>query len=541
MKSPLPTPKFYAQKSFSSKKERRGLRSERPPPTPRVKLSNTSCSSVRGLHSLSSNNSDHAQSISFRDSKSSLSSKYDSSSDQSYFHQCFEIISKIGSGSFGDVFKVKCIEDGDFYAIKKAKQKYTGKADRERKLQEVQKHEQLPNHPNCVKFYKAWEEQQILYIQIELCKYSLSQYAEENHNITENTIWNFLIDLLLAVKHLHDHDLIHLDIKPDNIFISKSNICKLGDFGLVLDLSKPDTSDANEGDPRYLAPELMDGKFTKAADVFSLGITILELASDLDLPHGDETWHKLRNLEIPSMFIRGMSCQLLSVISRMMEPNYLKRACVHEILNIEFVDKYCRKRQRIIKSLETINSKMPNQPSGCKSVLPDLSSSISDDVFERSSNDSYHSLNNSSTDKRLSFEEMALNTFTYVFEKSSNDSYHSLNNSSTDKRLSIEEVALNTSLNLNNSLDNSIDSSRYHFGMSTPCSLRYRNSKFDTSGSPCLSGGKKKDLLPDDGSPLFKRSPRLQLFNDSSSDGEESTNPPPKKLLNVFDALSPTQ
>ncbi|GFU89052.1 transposable element Tcb1 transposase [Trichonephila clavipes] len=72
MKSPLPTPKFYAEKSFSSKKERRGFRSEKPPPTPRIKLSNTSCSSARGLFSHSSNNSDRAQSISFRDSRSSF-------------------------------------------------------------------------------------------------------------------------------------------------------------------------------------------------------------------------------------------------------------------------------------------------------------------------------------------------------------------------------------------------------------------------------------------------------------------------------------
>lgn len=41
-----------------------------------------------------------------------------------------------------------------------------------------------------------------------------------------------------AVKHLHDHDLVHMDIKPENIFISNNNVCKLGDFGLVIDLSK---------------------------------------------------------------------------------------------------------------------------------------------------------------------------------------------------------------------------------------------------------------------------------------------------------------
>jgi membrane-associated tyrosine/threonine-specific cdc2-inhibitory kinase len=53
--------------------------------------------------------------------------------------------------------------------------------------------------------------------------------------------------------------------------------------------------DAVEGDPKYLAPELMTGHFTKAADIFSVGITMLELASDLDLPSRGPLWHELRN------------------------------------------------------------------------------------------------------------------------------------------------------------------------------------------------------------------------------------------------------
>ena len=73
------------------------------------------------------------------------------------------------------------------------------------------------------------------------------------------------------MKHLHDNNLVHVDIKPDNIFISHDGVCKLGDFGLVIDLSKGnDFSEAQEGDPKYLAPELMDGKFGKPADIFRL-------------------------------------------------------------------------------------------------------------------------------------------------------------------------------------------------------------------------------------------------------------------------------
>ncbi|GFR23653.1 membrane-associated tyrosine- and threonine-specific cdc2-inhibitory kinase, partial [Trichonephila clavata] len=245
---------------------------------------------------------------------------------------------------------------------------------------------------------------------------------------------------------------------------------------------------AIEGDPRYLAPELMEGIFTKAADVFSVGITILELASDLDLPRGSETWHQLRNLEIPKTFSRGIGYPLFGVISQMMEPDYRKRASVHEILNIDAVDNVCKKRKRMIKTSDIISNKSSTQRSENKAIFPDFSSSMSDEVFEKSSSDSYHSLNNSS-EKKLSYEE---------------------------------QVALNTSLNLNNSLNNSFDSSRPPCGMSTPCSRRYWNSKFSSSASPCLSGGRKKDT--------------------NSSDEEESIiNLPPKNLLNVFDALSPTQ
>ncbi len=67
---------------------------------------------------------------------------------------------------------------------------------------------------------------------------SLSSYAEMHHNIQEDTVWGFMIDLLKACKHLHDRNLVHMDIKPDNIFISYDGICKLGDFGLVINLNK---------------------------------------------------------------------------------------------------------------------------------------------------------------------------------------------------------------------------------------------------------------------------------------------------------------
>lgn len=143
---------------------------------------------------------------------------------------------KIGCGSFGDVYKVKCRETGRDFAVKVSRQKFRGKYDRDEKLNEVLKHEKLPPHDHLVKLFLAWEEKQRLYIQTELCAMSLSAIAETNHSIPENTVWFYFVDLLKALDHLHTNDLIHLDVKPDNIFVTETGLCKLGDFGLVYDV-----------------------------------------------------------------------------------------------------------------------------------------------------------------------------------------------------------------------------------------------------------------------------------------------------------------
>ena len=228
---------------------------------------------------------------------------YNQSREDTYFRQAFDVQANIGSGSFGDVFRARCKEDGKMYAVKRSRVPFRGTTDRREKLEEVRKMESLPHHPNCVRFFRAWEERQYLYIQLELCATSLSQVAEAEHELPEATIWNYMVDLLLAIQHLHDNDLIHLDVKPDNILLSMDGVCKLGDFGLVVNV-KENLGDAIEGDSKYLAPEVLSGRFSKAADIFSLGVTLLELACDLDLPANGQLWHQLRSGSLPPGFSR---------------------------------------------------------------------------------------------------------------------------------------------------------------------------------------------------------------------------------------------
>uniref|UniRef100_A0A915BPH6 Membrane-associated tyrosine- and threonine-specific cdc2-inhibitory kinase n=3 Tax=Parascaris univalens TaxID=6257 RepID=A0A915BPH6_PARUN len=268
------------------------------------------------------------------------SKSYNERSGLTYFEQCFEQERKIGEGSFGEVFRVKSKDDNKWYAVKRTIEPFRNSSDRELKLREVQKHELLPKHPNLVEFIRAWEERGRLYIQTELCEYSLSDYAEREHNIPEEQLWYYFSDLVAAVNHLHSHHLLHLDIKPENIFISRDQVCKLGDFGLIFDLNKDTPVTAQEGDSKYLAPEVLNSPPAKPADIFSLGISILELATDLDLPSRGDGWRMLREGNIPEMFTNKISSKLRHLIYWMMEPDPEKRPTAQQLLNDATIQHY---------------------------------------------------------------------------------------------------------------------------------------------------------------------------------------------------------
>lgn len=92
------------------------------------------------------------------------------------------------------------------------------------------------------------------------------------YSTDEPAAWAYLCDLLSALHHLHARSFAHLDLKPANVFLTRSGRLKLGDFGLALELRGEgkgrEKEDVQEGDPRYMAPELLRGEYGPAADVF---------------------------------------------------------------------------------------------------------------------------------------------------------------------------------------------------------------------------------------------------------------------------------
>uniref|UniRef100_A0A8C6S9F8 non-specific serine/threonine protein kinase n=1 Tax=Neogobius melanostomus TaxID=47308 RepID=A0A8C6S9F8_9GOBI len=279
------------------------------------------------------------------------SSVYDPNKQQTYFHQCFTNLGLLGRGSFGEVFKVRSV-----VRSQRSAHRFRSSYERSRSLREAKNHERLCPHPHILNFLAAWEECGRLYIQTELCCTSLLLHAESQ---PPAAAWGYLCDLLSALNHMHSNGFVHLDLKPANILMTESGRLKLADFGLLVEFNQKDgqqkvKEDIQEGDPRYMAPELLCGEYGPAADVFSLGVSILELACNIEVPNGGEGWQQLRQGCLPTEFTNGLSPEFQTVLEMMLDPEPSKRPTVSELLSLSSVKKRRWKRHIYLLVTETV-------------------------------------------------------------------------------------------------------------------------------------------------------------------------------------------
>lgn len=133
------------------------------------------------------------------------------------------------------------------------------------------------------------------------------------------------------MKHIHELGILHLDLKPANILLDNNERLKIGDFGLAVIEPLPDDPE-REGDREYIAPEILDGEYGRPADIFSLGLIVLEMAANVVLPDNGLPWRKLRNGNLSDCDFTGISESLVTFIRRMLNPVPSKRPTVDELL-----------------------------------------------------------------------------------------------------------------------------------------------------------------------------------------------------------------
>ena len=198
------------------------------------------------------------------------------------FSSHYKILSFLGEGSYGKVFKAREISTGRVLAVKKI-QINNSLTKYKKTIKEINLLKNL-DHPNIVKFYDFFEEEENIYLMMEFLEgCTLKQYIQKTEVISENNARIIIKQLLTALSYLHYAcDICHRDIKPENIMFKEKNdinSLKLLDFGLSLENFESKNYLENCGTLVYMAPELLINniKYTKGVDVWSVGIILYML------------------------------------------------------------------------------------------------------------------------------------------------------------------------------------------------------------------------------------------------------------------------
>ena len=207
--------------------------------------------------------------------------------DLFHYHDHFDFLGLIGQTKNSEVFRVRHRQTKEIFAVKRSVGGFRTKLQRERCLREIRAVAALPAHENIVGQYRAWQEGGHFYIQMDYCEGgSLDQLIHTETGsvpLSTEALWGVAADIATGLDFLHAHEVLHLDIKPENLYRNVDvngtlGLWRIGDFGLAVG---KETTDWEEGDGDYVAPELLKSgcEPTSAADVFSLGATLYECAT----------------------------------------------------------------------------------------------------------------------------------------------------------------------------------------------------------------------------------------------------------------------
>ena len=275
----------------------------------------------------------------------------------------YEVLKVLGKGAFGTVVKVKNKKNGLIYAMKRINSNIDDE-ELQASLNEIRLLFSL-NHPNIISYKEAFYDKatNTLNIVLEFAgDGDLSQKVNMNKKyhkrIDENTIWDWMIQLIIGIYYLHTSNCIHRDLKTANIFLKKNGRIKIGDLNVSKYL-KNDLAMTLAGTPLYMAPEMLNNlPYDYKVDIWSLGCIIYELCA-LEVPfNGNNMGELIKNIKsgryipIPNIY----SNDLKKIIALMLQINPAKRISSKELLYLPIIkskiNKNVSKYQELIEIIE---------------------------------------------------------------------------------------------------------------------------------------------------------------------------------------------
>ena len=276
----------------------------------------------------------------------------------------FEILEKLGEGSYSTVYKVKRKIDNQIYALKKVKLSNLNEKEKTNSLNEVRILASVKSK-YVISYKEAFfdEKDSTLGVVMEYADNGdlykkILEYKQKKIYFEEIDIWKIFIQLVKGLKALHDLQILHRDLKSANVFLFKDGHAKLGDLN-VSKVAKRGLGYTQTGTPYYASPEIWkDLPYDNKSDIWSLGCVLYEMIT-LHPPfrskNMDELYKKVLSGDIGNL-PEKYSNDLYEVVLLMMKVNSNKRPNCNDILNNTFV----KKRIEYFKSMNNSENNEDN-------------------------------------------------------------------------------------------------------------------------------------------------------------------------------------
>ena len=203
----------------------------------------------------------------------------------------YEVLEKIGTGGMSDVYRAKDEKLSRMVAVKILKQEFSENENFVQKFRTEAQAAAGLAHPNIVNVYDVGDEKGIYYIVMELVDgITLKRYIQEKNRLTVREAVSISIQVAMGLEAAHAGGIIHRDIKPQNIIISKEGKVKVTDFGIAKAATSNTITSNVMGSVHYTSPEQARGGYSDAmSDIYSLGVTMFEMLTGRVPFNGDTT------------------------------------------------------------------------------------------------------------------------------------------------------------------------------------------------------------------------------------------------------------
>ncbi|XP_014648426.1 PREDICTED: serine/threonine-protein kinase Nek4 [Ceratotherium simum simum] len=277
----------------------------------------------------------------------------------------------VGRGSYGEVTLVRHRRDGRQYVIKKLNLRNASSRERRAAEQEAQLLSQL-KHPNIVTYKESWEGGDgLLYIVMGFCEGGdLYRKLKEQKGqlLPESQVVEWFVQIAMALQYLHEKHILHRDLKTQNVFLTRTNIIKVGDLGIARVLENHcDMASTLIGTPYYMSPELFSNKpYNYKSDVWALGCCVYEMAT---LKHAfnakdmNSLVYRIIEGKLPPM-PKDYSPELAELIRTMLSKRPEERPSVRSILRQPYIK---RQISLFLEATKAKTSKNNIKNGDCKS------------------------------------------------------------------------------------------------------------------------------------------------------------------------------